>query len=67
MPSMHQGVPVSWYLRSIGDRDTHRGQWSGVTRSVHSLCGLEFAPVALPLDLIVNLLDAGRHAAPYQI
>lgn len=40
--------PVSWYLRSMGDRDTHRGQWSGTTRSVHSLCGLEFAPVALP-------------------
>jgi hypothetical protein len=32
----------------MGDRDTHRGQCPGVTRSVHSLCGLEFQPVALP-------------------
>jgi hypothetical protein len=39
--------PVGWYLRSMADRDTHRGRWSGVTRSVHSVCGLEFQPVAL--------------------
>jgi hypothetical protein len=26
--------PVSWYLQSMGDRDTHRGEFSPVTRSV---------------------------------
>lgn len=35
---------MSWYLRSLGDRDTHRGQWSGITRSVHAVCGIEFQP-----------------------
>jgi hypothetical protein len=37
-----------WYLRSLADHDTHLGTWSGVSRSVHAVCGLEFQPVALP-------------------
>jgi hypothetical protein len=43
---------VSWYLRSIGDRDTHRGEWSPVTRSVIAVCGVEFVPLPLPFDRI---------------
>jgi hypothetical protein len=39
--------PVSWYPRSMGDRDTHRGQYSITTRSVHSVCGAEFVPLKL--------------------
>ncbi|MGH3898773.1 MAG: hypothetical protein ACRDTA_11080 [Pseudonocardiaceae bacterium] len=35
---------MSWYLRSLGDHDTHRGSYSIVTRSVHSVCGVEFVP-----------------------
>jgi hypothetical protein len=40
---------VSWYLRSLADRDTHRGNYSIVTRSVHALCGIEFVPRVLLL------------------
>ena len=41
-------APMNWYLRSLADHDTHRGTWSGASRSVHSMCGLVFQPVALP-------------------
>jgi hypothetical protein len=37
---------AAWYLRSTGDHDTHYGTWSGVTRTVHALCGIEFRPAA---------------------
>ncbi len=37
---------AAWYLRSTGDHDTHYGTWSGVTRTVHALCGIEFPPAA---------------------
>jgi hypothetical protein len=40
---------MSWYLRSMADADTHRGDYSIVTRSVHALCGIEFIPKELPL------------------
>ena len=43
----HGGLPVTWYLRSLGDVDTHRGELSPVTRSVHALCGIEFVPIKL--------------------
>lgn len=42
------GYPARWFLRSLTDSDTHLGAWSGATRSVHSRCGREFVPVALP-------------------
>jgi hypothetical protein len=39
-------VPLmSWYLRSLGDHDTHRGTYSITTRSVHAACGTEFEPL----------------------
>lgn len=38
---------MSWYLRSMGDHDTHRGQYSIATRSVHAVCGEEFVPLKL--------------------
>jgi hypothetical protein len=37
---------AAWYLRSTGDHDTHYGTWSGLTRTVHALCGIEFPPAA---------------------
>jgi len=36
---------VAWFLRSISDRDTHRGIYSSATRSVHAVCGIEFQPL----------------------
>jgi hypothetical protein len=44
---MHQGVPVSWYLRSIGDRDTHRGELRK-DGTVVALCAATFRPRLLP-------------------
>lgn len=43
----YRGSPVSWFLRSLADRDTHRGKWSPVTRSVFAACGAEFVPLRL--------------------
>jgi hypothetical protein len=34
-----------WYLRSMGDADTHRGTYSISACSVHALCGAEFQPL----------------------
>lgn len=50
MPS--QPPRTIWYLRSMGDRDTHCGTYSTVTRSVHALCGVEFVPRPLPYGRI---------------
>jgi hypothetical protein len=36
---------TGWFLRSMGDRDTHRGIYSPATRSVHARCGIEFEPL----------------------
>lgn len=38
---------MTWFLRSLADRDTHRGKWSPVTRSVFAACGVEFVPLQL--------------------
>jgi hypothetical protein len=35
------GGGAAWYLRSPDDHDTHYGTRSGVTRTVHALCGVE--------------------------
>lgn len=35
----------TWFLKSMGDRDTHRGRYSIATRSVHAVCGREFEPM----------------------
>jgi hypothetical protein len=40
---------MTWFLRSLADRDTHCGDYSIVTRSVHAVCGIEFVPTELPL------------------
>lgn len=34
-----------WYLRSMGDADTHTGTYSIATHSVHAVCGAEFVPL----------------------
>lgn len=38
--------PVSWYLRSAADRDTHYGQLRDDGRA-HALCGAQFRPIEL--------------------
>lgn len=40
----------AWFLRSLADRDTHRGLYSPGTRSVHARCGVEFVPLRLGLS-----------------
>lgn len=37
-----------WYLRSIGDHDTHRGVLRPTDGTVTALCGVTFVPRALP-------------------
>jgi hypothetical protein len=39
-----------WFVRSLADRDTHKGTYSTVTRSVHAVCGIEFVPRPLPVS-----------------
>ena len=38
---------AAWFLRSMSDKDTHRGIYSPATRNVHSRCGLEFIPLPI--------------------
>ncbi len=38
---------MSWYLRSLGDRDTHRGALCN-DGTVVTLCGVTFRPRLLP-------------------
>lgn len=38
---------TEWYVRSMGDNDTHRGRYCTTTRSVHALCGMEFMPLPI--------------------
>jgi hypothetical protein len=37
-----------WFLRSMGDGETHCGRYSIASRSVLTVCGLEFVPLRLP-------------------
>lgn len=65
-PHMMDPTP-RWFLRSLGDADTHRGSYSLVTRSVHADCGVEFVPRARPLGgpaLPGNPLDPDQ-VCPY--
>jgi hypothetical protein len=48
---MHQGGPVSWYLRSLCDRDTHRGELRH-DGTVIALCGITFRPRLLPAGTV---------------
>jgi hypothetical protein len=47
-----------WYLRSIGDADTHRGTYSIATRSVQALCGAEFQPLTRTTGAPIVLVGA---------
>ena len=40
----------AWYLRSLGDADTHLGVYSPASRSVLAVCGAEFQPVPVGLQ-----------------
>jgi hypothetical protein len=39
--------PVSWYLQSLGDADTHRGDLNS-DGTVNAMCGVTFRPIELP-------------------
>jgi hypothetical protein len=56
---------VSWYLRSMSDRDTHRGAYSIATRSVRAVCGVEFEPLTLTNGAPIAL--AGDPPDPDQV
>jgi len=48
LPIMAKSTPppdttLSWYLRSLGDADTHRGRMRG-DGTVAAACGAQFAP-----------------------
>ncbi|MBV9059466.1 MAG: hypothetical protein JO296_08615 [Pseudonocardiales bacterium] len=36
-----------WFVRSMGDHDTHLGSYNPTSRSVHALCGVEFVALAV--------------------
>ena len=38
---------MPWYLRSMADQDTHRGEYSITSHKVHAACGLQFVPLKL--------------------
>ncbi|MGH3672782.1 MAG: hypothetical protein ACRDSH_19490 [Pseudonocardiaceae bacterium] len=38
-------VHMHWYVRSLADGDTHQGELSLATRTVHAQCGIEFVPL----------------------
>ena len=40
--------PMNWYLQSMGDADTHRGELHA-NGTVSAVCGLCFHPIELPL------------------
>ena len=41
---------MTWFLRSISDRDTHRGElYDGI---VLAACGIRFEPLPLPFNRI---------------
>jgi hypothetical protein len=42
---------VSWYLRSLCDRDTHRGELRH-DGTVVALCGVTFRPRLLPVGTV---------------
>ncbi|MGH3856333.1 MAG: hypothetical protein ACRDR6_23150 [Pseudonocardiaceae bacterium] len=42
-------APVIWFLRSIGDHDTHRGALRPTDGTVTAACGVTFVPRVLPL------------------
>lgn len=41
-------APVVWFLRSLSDRDTHRGVLNVTKGTVSSPCGVTFTPRVLP-------------------
>ncbi|MGH3844370.1 MAG: hypothetical protein ACRDS0_23425 [Pseudonocardiaceae bacterium] len=39
---------MSWFLRSMGDHDTHRGALETANGTVAAACGVRFRPLGLP-------------------
>ncbi|MEO7193555.1 MAG: hypothetical protein ABIZ05_01835 [Pseudonocardiaceae bacterium] len=48
-------TPVIWFLRSIGDHDTHRGALRPADGTVIAACGVTFVPKVLPLGRPLSL------------
>lgn len=46
-----RGHPVTWYLRSTKDHDTHHGEL-GAEGTVVASCGVRFRPFPLPYDRV---------------
>jgi len=44
---------TEWYVRSMGDNDTHRGRYGTTTRNVRALCGMEFMPLPIARHSVV--------------
>lgn len=42
---------MTWYLRSMGDQDTHEGEL-GAKGTVAASCGVRFTPLPLPYDRV---------------
>ena len=38
---------MAWYLRSLGDRDTHRGKLAHPDGTITAACGIRFRPPEL--------------------
>lgn len=59
---------MPWYLRSLADQDTHRGEYFMASRTVQAACGLQFVPLKLadgaPLVLPGNPPDPDQ-ICPY--
>jgi hypothetical protein len=53
-----------WFLRSMGDGETHCGRYSIASRSVLTVCGLEFVPLRLPFG---RLALPGNPPDPQQV
>lgn len=45
---MSESSAGRWYLRSMGDHDTHRGDLVNGDSTVTSACGARFRPLGLP-------------------
>ena len=57
---------INWYLQSMGDADTHRGELQP-DGTVSAVCGIRFRPLDLPLggEPAVSVPKQERHAMPF--
>jgi hypothetical protein len=53
-----------WFIRSMGDGETHCGRYLIATRSAFAMCGIEFVPLRLPFG---RLALVGNPPDPEQV